>query len=384
MESQSGVGPAGVRVMHLIKSLGRGGAEMLLAEGLRFADRDRFAFEYGYFLPWKDAMVASIEAQHARVTCFGGQHNAAIGLRTRRVADYLVSRRIDVLHCHLPIAGVIGRIAGRLAGVPVVYSEHNKQERYHRLTRALNRATWTWQSRVIAVSTDVAESVARHNGSKVPISTILNGVDVCRFRPGPEGEGEVRTQFGIPADAPVVGCVAVFRQQKGLDDWIEAARRIHERHPSVRFLLVGDGPLREQVDAAVARSGLERAVHRPGLQDDVRPFLATMDVYMMTSIFEGLPVALLEAMSMECVPVCTAVGGIPEVVLSGENGVLTEPRNPVAAASAVNDLLDHADRLKSMAGRARQTVVERFSMRRMAAEIEGVYLDVLAAHPRSR
>lgn len=384
METHSGSAPAGVRVMHLIKSFGRGGAEMLLAEGLRFADRARFAYEYGYFLPWKDAMVASIEAQHARVTCFGGRNNAAIGMRTQRVAAYLVSRRIDVLHCHLPIAGVIGRVAGRLAGVPVVYSEHNKQERYHPLTRALNRTTWNWQSHVIAVSTDVAESMVRHNGSKVPISTVLNGVDVGRFLRSHGDGSEVRTQFAIPADAPVIGCVAVFRRQKGLDDWIEAAHRIRERHASARFLLVGDGPLRDQVSTAIGRAGLESVVHRPGLRDDVRPFLAAMDVYLMTSIFEGLPVALLEAMSMECVPVCTAVGGIPEVVRSGENGVLTRPRDPVAAAAAVTDLLDQPDQLRTMAGRARQAVVDRFSMRRMAQEIESVYLDVIAAQPRTR
>jgi L-malate glycosyltransferase len=369
-------GPEPTRVFHLIKSLGRGGAEMLLPEGLRFADRKRFDYRYGYFLPWKDAMVAALEAQDAPVTCFGGRNNAQILLSARRLAGHLREHRIDVLHCHLPIAGAVGRIAGRMAGVPVVYSEHNKQERYHGVTRLLNRATWRWQARAVAVSADVAESIRAHIRSGVPVEVVLNGVDVDRFHRASVDGAAVRARFGIPPDAPVVANVAVFRIQKRLEDWIEAARRIRARHPAARFLLVGDGPLRDEVAAAIAEHGLREVVHLPGLQEDVRPYLAVTDVYMMSSMFEGLPVALLEAMSMECVPVCTAVGGIPEVVRAGVNGALTEPQDPEALALAVGDLLTDPDRRRAMAAEARRTVIDRFSMQRMTGQLEAIYREV--------
>jgi L-malate glycosyltransferase len=366
-----------IRVFHLIKSLGRGGAEMLLPEGLRFADHDRFEYRYGYFLPWKTAMVPALEAQGVEVTCFGSRNNGQILLSARRIANHLRRHRIDLLHCHMPIAGVVGRIAGRLAGVPVIYTEHNKQERYHGLTRYLNRLTWGWQARAVAVSGDVAESIHAYIPSDVPLEVVLNGVDVERFQREQVDGAPVRARHGIPADAPVVGNVAVFRVQKRLQDWIEAARGIRQRHPGAHFLLVGDGPLRDEVVAAVAASGLQEVVHLPGLLEEVRPYLAAMDVYMMSSRFEGLPVALLEAMSMECAPVCTAVGGIPEAIRSGENGVLTEPQDPGALAAAVSELLDRPDHLRALACEARLTVVDRFSMQRMASQLEEIYQQVV-------
>jgi L-malate glycosyltransferase len=369
---------AAISVCHLIKGLGRGGAEMLLPEGLRFADRERFVYRYAYFLPGKNALVGSLEGQGAEVTCFGARNGLQILLQARRVATYLCRLRVDVLHCHLPLAGAVGRLAGRLAGVPVVYSEHNKQERYHVLTRKLNAATWGLQSHAIAVSADVAQSVHAHVGSDVPLDIVLNGVDVNRFRRADVDSGSVRRDHRIPADAPVVGTVAVFRTQKRLGDWVEAARLLRLAHPGVHFLLVGDGPLRDEVDAEIGSAGLTDVVHRPGLQDDVRPYLAAMDVYMMSSMFEGLPVALLEAMSMCCGVVSTAVGGIPELIRSGENGLLVPPTQPAALAEAAAALLSDPARRHAYGVAARTTVESRFSMQRMTREIERIYVDVLA------
>jgi L-malate glycosyltransferase len=369
-----------IRVFHLIKSLGRGGAEMLLPEGLRFADRERFEYGYGYFLPWKDAMVRSLEEQDVSVTCFGGRTNAQILLSTRRVAAHLRREGVDVLHCHMPVAGAVGRIAAKMVGIPVVYSEHNLQERFHPATRWLNQATWRWQERVIAVSGDVSDSIHSRLGTRVPVDVVLNGVDVNRFRRSDADGGSVRRQYGISDDAPVIGTVAVFRVQKRLEDWLTAARSLLDSHPEARFLLVGDGPLRGEVEAGLRAHRLEQAVFLPGLKEDVRPYLAAMDIDMMSSIFEGLPVALLEAMSMECVPVCTAVGGIPEVIRSGENGFLTEPEQPEQLARAAGDLIGDRARMKVIASAARETVAERFSMKRMTGELEAIYLQAIQSY----
>lgn len=131
-----------VHVFHLIKSLGRGGAETLLPETLRFADRDRFVYGYGYFLPWKDDLVTEFEAQDVEVKCFDAKSNTHILLSARRVANYLQGWDADIMHCHLPIAGIVGRLAGRWASVPVVYTEHYLQEQYHPVTRWGNHYTW--------------------------------------------------------------------------------------------------------------------------------------------------------------------------------------------------------------------------------------------------
>lgn len=349
---------------------------MLLPEGLRFADRSRFDFSYAFFLPWKDAMAPALRDLDAEVLCLGGRNNLEILLSARRLAGHLRHARIDVLHCHLPIAGAVGRIAGRLAGTPVVYTEHNKQERYHVLTRRLNAATWRMQAAAIAVSRDVAASIESNIGTKLPVHVVLNGVDVGRFDRSSSGVSDIRRRLDIPEDAPVVGTIAVFRVQKRLEDWLAAAAIIRRREPRTRFLLIGDGPLRETVDNEIRRHGLDDCVHLPGLQEDVRPYLAAMDVYMMSSIFEGLPIALLEAMSMECAPVCTAVGGIPELIDDGKNGLLTVAGEPEELASAVCSLLSDSDRRGRLSSEARKTVEAGFSMRRMARELEAIYLQI--------
>jgi glycosyltransferase involved in cell wall biosynthesis len=366
-----------IRVFHLIKSLGRGGAEMLLAEGLRVADRTRFVYGYGYFLPWKDAMVDGLESQSAEVTCFSARSNPAILLAARRVARYLKTWRADLVHCHLPVAGVAGRLAGKLAGIPVVYTEHNRMEQYHPVTRRLNLVTWGWQQQVIAVSGGVADSIRTHAGSRVPVTVVLNGIDVDSFRRERADPQAVRRRFGISGNVPVVGTVAVFRAEKRLHDWLEAARRIRDRYPDIHFVLVGDGLLREELASHAVRLNLDGVVHFAGLQQDVRPYLAAMDVYMISSLFEGLPLALLEAMAMGCAVVSTAIGGIPEAIHDGENGFLVEPGNPEALAAVTGRMLSSPETLRRCGDAARVTVEERFSMRRMARELEAMYLNVL-------
>ncbi len=364
------------RVFHLIKSLGRGGAEMLLPEGLRHADRDAFTYAYGYFVPWKSAMVAPLEELGARVTCFAARSNAQLLLSARKVAAALREWRADVVHCHLPLAGVVGRMAGKMAGVPVVYTEHNRMERYHPATRWLNLATWRMQEQVIAVSADVAASIRDHTRARVPVRTVLNAVDTAAFDRRAVDGSVVRKALGIPAGAPIVGTVAVFRAQKRLDRWLEAARRIRARVPDVRFVLVGDGPLAQELGATVARYGMGQCVHFVGLQEDVRPYLATFDLFLMSSDFEGLPVAVLEAMAMECTVVSTVVGGVPEIVRDGETGVLVPEREAEALADASIRLLEAPDERARLAAAARQLVHEKFGMRRMMAELEEIYLDV--------
>ncbi len=370
------------RVFHLIKSLGRGGAEVLLAEGLTVADRERFAYGYGYFLPWKDTIVPALEAQEADVVCFEAPDNARILLAARRVAKHLRRWDADVVHAHLPVAGVVARIAGKMAGVPVIYTEHSLMEQYHPLTRRLNLATWGWQAQVVAVSADVEESIRRHAGDRVPVQIVLNGVNVRSYDPSWHDGSEVRAQRGILPDAPLVGTIAVFRTPKQLPQWLRVARRVADAVPEAHFLLVGDGPLRAEVEAAVRDLALGEVVHLTGLQEETRPYFAAMDAYLMTSQFEGLPIALLEAMAMTVPPVVTAVGGIPELVTTGANGFARPYGDVEALADDLIRLLRDESHRRSLGRAARQTVVDGFSMERMQGELEAIYEHVIAEYQR--
>ena len=386
-----------IRVFQLIKSLGRGGAEVLLSTGHRNADLARFHYGYGYFLPWKDAMVPELTAQGAEVTCFDASTRPGILLAARKVARHLKQWDADVLHCHLPLAGICGRIAGRLAGVPVVYTGHMEVEYNHPLTRWLNLVTWSMQNHVVAVSEGSGASARKNAGERIPITVVQNGVDTEVFAPGRYDGTEVRRQFGIPEGAPLVGTVAVFRRQKQLHHWVHVAKRVHDRVPEARFLIIGEGPLRMDVETAIHELGLNEVVHLAGFQEDVKPFLAAMDIYLMTSLIEGLPIALLEAMAMGLPVVSTSVGGIPEVVKEGAGFLVPleiksdeidrymqrEVKGIEPGLGDVDLLADPLVRLSSdselrrrMSSNARAIVEERFSMRRMMEELECIYAEL--------
>jgi glycosyltransferase involved in cell wall biosynthesis len=296
--------------------------------------------------------------------------------RVPAAAEWLRDSGADLVHAHLPLAGVAARLAGRLAGVPVVYTEHNLQERYHPLTRRTNLATWRLQRAAVAVSAEVAESIARHAPPGVPVRVVHNGIETGP--PDEVGGRAVRAALGVPPGVPLVGTVAVFRRQKRLDLWLETARRIAEREPSARFVLVGDGPLRGEIEALAARLGLAGRVAFPGLQDDVRPWLTALDLYLMTSEFEGLPLALLEAMAAGRAVVVTAVGGVPEAVTDGESGAVLPFGDVAALAAAALALLADPGRRAELGAAAQRRVAESFGIRRMAAELEALYREVLA------
>lgn len=366
-----------LRVFHLIKGLGRGGAEGLL---LGCGDRGRdpaVTYGAGYFLPWKDALEAPLRSTGVEVVRFTARSSVGMAFQVGRIASFLRTWRADLLHCHLPLAGVVGRLAGRVAGTPVVYTEHNLMERYHPWTRRANLWSWRLQARVVAVSAEVASSIERHAGGRVPVRVVRNGVPVARLRRDPEAGAEVRRRLGIPPEAPVVGQVAVFRRQKRLDLWLETARQVLRDRPDARFVLVGDGPLRPEIERRSRELGLTSAVTFTGLQDDVRPFLSAIDLLLVTSEFEGLPLVLLEAMALELPVVATAVGGVPEAVADGRTGRLVPFGEPGASAAATLALLANPTRAREMGRAARRRVKTEFSTDRMMVELEALYREVV-------
>lgn len=364
-----------LHVLHLIKGLGRGGAEMLLADGPATSEPAEFRYSFAYFVPYKDALVAEL-SRIGRVTCLPAQSGAGMLARLPALLRLLREDRPDVIHCHMPLASVLGRVAGRILGIPVLSTEHNLLERYHPATRAATLATFRLQSHVVAVSDEVAASIRRHAGRAVPVTVVKNGVSTRRFARDAALSAEARARLGIAPGAPVVGTVAVFRVQKRLDLWLEAAARVRLALPGARFLLVGDGPLRPEVDATVGRLGLGEAVLRPGLQEDVRPYLAAVDLFFVASDFEGLPVALLEAMASEVPAVVTDAGGMPEVV-GVEAGRVVARGDVSAMVAALVELLGlPATARAELGARARARVEREFGTRRMMDALESLYREL--------
>lgn len=365
-----------VKVLHIIKSLGRGGAETLLPETLKLHDRTRFEFHYIYFLPWKNQLMKELQQAGGTVTCLSASNNIWLALRAEAVVRYVREQGIQLVHCHLPWAGFVGRYVYLRTRVPVIYTEHNKQERYHGITRWLNKATFNFQSAALAVSGDVADSIQKNIRPKISVRVVLNGVNTDFFqRPSARGSG-IRTQSGIPGYALVVGIVAVFRFQKRLKEWLQVFHHAIEQQQELYGIIVGDGLLRGEVEAEIGRLGLTNRVFLVGLQTDVKPYYEAMDVFMMTSIFEGLPIALLEAMSMGCAVVTTDAGGIKEVIRDGVDGIMLPVEQWAALSDRLVELARDRGRLAEYQRAARARVVAEFSLQRMVGELEELYLSL--------
>jgi glycosyltransferase involved in cell wall biosynthesis len=226
---------------------------------------------------------------------------------------------------------------------------------------------------VIAVSNDVAESIQKIIHPKIPVQTILNGVNMEHFVRNKEVGLQIRQQQNIDPNCIVLGTIAVFRFQKRLKEWIDVFKIMDQKFPGIRGIIVGDGPLKADIQSYLKEQGMEEKILFPGLQTNVLPWLSAMDIFMMTSIFEGLPVALLEAMSMECAVVCTDAGGIKEVVRNNIDGFMVPVNEWKDLEKPLTHLLGNPEEIKVYAKKARQRVEEAFSLKVMVREIEEVY-----------
>jgi glycosyltransferase involved in cell wall biosynthesis len=363
-----------MKVLHIIKSLGRGGAETLLPEMLKQHSKEGWEFHYIYFLPWKNQMVEALTQNGGRVTCLSAKNNIELIFKWKQVQAYIHLHKIDIVHCHLPWAGVLGRILyKKLKIVPVVYTEHNKQERYHIATRVLNRLTFNWQSAAIGVSGDVVQSIKKNIGVTIPVYEVLNGVNTEAFIRDKEAGVAIRQSLQIPSDALVVGTVAVFRFQKRLKEWLDVFAAATHGLDNVYGIIVGDGPLKEEIMQHRKKLGLEAKVFMPGLETNVKPWMSAMDVFMMSSVFEGLPIALLESMSMACAICTTDAGGIKEVIHDNENGYIAGVDDLSLLQKKLNQLLTSKSEIARLGHNARSTVIQSFSMKKMVSALDALY-----------
>ena len=232
---------------------------------------------------------------------------------------------------------------------------------------------------MLAVSEDVATSIERFGlGQRTCVVTLANGVPVEQVRAEAANAGGLRAELNIPEHHVVVGTVAVFRSQKRLDDWLQVASRVAARRPDVTFLLVGGGPLESHVRGRIDALGLSHCVRTPGFRPDGRRMMSVMDVYLMTSEFEGLPLALLEAMALGKPVVSTNVGGIPEALQTGVAGFLTPIGAIDAMVECVIRLADDAG-LRQQMGKAGAAKVEtEYHVTRRVKAIEDLYEAILS------
>lgn len=291
------------------------------------------------------------------------------------LTDALRCRAVDVLHLHLPRAGVLGRLVARRLGLhPVVYTEHNVWPGYGVIIRRLNQWTLPWTDHVVAVSQTVRRWLLAHGLPADRVTAIANGVDVDGLRRASVGGPSLRSVLGLPDTTPVVGTVANLHPRKGLETLIAAVARLHARWPDVHLAIIGrDDGMGGRLRSLAQDAGVEGNVHLLGPRNDVPAMLPEFTVFVLPSRAEGLPIALLEAMALAVPVVVTPVGGVAEVVEHERHGLHVPVGDAKALASALDRLLQAPEEAARFGRAAAERVTREFSLERMAEEHARLY-----------
>lgn len=378
------------KIVHLITRLELGGAQQNTLYCVKHHDRKRFrvglwAGEGGIL----DARARALSEADVRIVPWLVHPIDPVkdAIAVTRLASML--RDVDLVHTHSSKAGIVGRAAARLAGVPgLVHTVHGWS--FNDVQPAVTRRLYVEAERAAARVTDRIVCVARFDrdrglasgiGHASQYRIIRSGIDPSLYG-APEGARErLREALGAGPRDVVVGSIANFKPQKGPLDFLEAARLARLRDPRLRFFIAGDGDLRPAAERAIAEAGLGEGVHLLGWRDDVPELLAAMDIFLLTSLFEGLPRVVLQAMAASVPVVATDTGGVREVVIDGETGRLVPPGNPAAAAEAIVALAHDTEARQRFGALARSRLGDEFDIGRMVRDLEGLYDEVLGRTP---
>lgn len=232
--------------------------------------------------------------------------------------------------------------------------------------------------KVVAVSRYVRRYLVSAGVPEVQVEAVPTGIDLGRYAPQPGG-GSLRAELGLPAEAVLIGTVAILRVKKGHADLLRAVPSILERFPQAHFLIAGDGPQTDNLYRLIGELGIEAHVHMLGLRRDVMNVLQSLDLFVLPTHQEALGTAFIEAGAVGLPVVATEVDGVPEVVVDGETGLLVPPKNPPTLAAAILALLENPARRNEFAANARRRVGREFSREVMAERMERLYYGLLGA-----
>jgi glycosyltransferase involved in cell wall biosynthesis len=375
--------PDPVRVLWVAKGLGPGGMEQLLVHHAATGDRSRLEYSAAYVVERPNSVVPRLEALGVPCRHVAGgrrRHDPAWPARLVR----LVRRsRIDVVHVHSPmVAAVLRPLLRSLPNRPgLVYTEHNSADCYRPPTRWANWATYPLDDARLAVSAAARDSVPSRLRGHTEV--LVHGIDVDAVRARRADRERARESLGAGPTDVVVGIVANLRAAKAYPVALDAARRVRDRDPSVRFVSLGQGPLEAELTARHRELGLGDGFRFLGFTEDAVGTMAGFDVFLLSSDVEGLPVSLMEAKALGLPAVVTAVGGIPEMVRDDVDGLLVPPRRPDLLADAVVRLAGDADLRRRLAAGS-EDGAGRYDARVAVRRLDDLYLELAARRPTRR
>ncbi len=376
------------RILHLVTRLELGGAQQNTLYCATHHDRSRFDVEViagrGGFLDSEASRIPDARVQLVDYL----EHPispASDLLAVFKLRDYFRRAEIDLVHTHSSKAGILGRLAAHLAGVPaVVHTVHGWS--FNPTQPPMLRGAYLGLERLAAHVTDKLIVVSGLNrqvglergiGRAAQYTVLHSGIDLDRYRSAPSEDSGMRRELGFGSEHIVVGTLSSMKPQKAPLDFVRAAAAAHACDERLRFVFAGDGILRDQVEQLIDELGMGPVIRLCGWRRDVTRLLAAMDVFVLTSLFEGLPRAVLQAMAAGVPVVATAVDGTPEVVAHRETGLLVPPSRPDAVAEGILTLLEDEALRSRCVAQAGARLDGAFDIRRMVGDLEDLYLELL-------
>jgi glycosyltransferase involved in cell wall biosynthesis len=371
--------PRVLKVLQLIPTLDRSGAEkqmVLLARGL---PRDRFQVEVAA-LTRLGPLEAELQAAGVPITAIRKRHKAD-PFALLRLVQFLRSRRFDVVQTWLFAANTYGRLAARMANVPIVIATEMAADLWKTRTHlAIDRRLARITDRVVGNSQAVAEFYRAAGVAPERLTVIPSGIPI--EEPQQVDGREIRASLGLPTDCPLILYAGRLAPQKGVADLLSAADLLQHVQPELRFLIAGDGPLRDQLEDLAHTFELDTMVRFLGHRDDVPTLLAAADLLVLPSLYEGLPNVVLEAMLYRKPVVATAAPGTTELVVDGQTGLLVPLEQPPALAEAIRKVICDCELAHRFGVNGRERVESQFRADTMVNQFAELYETI--AHQKAR
>ena len=382
-----------VKVLNIITRLERGGAPMALLETMRRLPTNEFQMDLvagktdDPGLDLADEIAASDISLIYVPELRRNPHPIRDLITLWKLIRIIRKGQYDLVHTHTSKAGFLGRIAAWLCRTPaVVHSPHGTVlEGYFSpfitwMYAFLERVTAPMANKIICLtSREIDQYLAAHIGQHNQYTFIYNGIDIDAFSQPIEGNAELRQSLVIPQDATL--CVTVGRlvPVKGQADLIEAFAIAHKEHPNLHLMLVGEGELRRELESLTAKHDLTEYVHFVGWREDVVNLLAISDIFVLPSHNEGLGLVIIEAMARSLPVIATEVGGVPEVVMHGETGILTPAHAPDQFAQALVKLAANNTQRQEMGKAGYARALDFFSITSTARQTGELYKELIGA-----
>ena len=369
-----------IKVLHLISSSGFFGAERVVIELAEASQQQGIKSFIGVF-----RNIRNIHIEVAEEAWDKGLQTIIFNCRERldlrvikALRGFVRFNKIHIIHSHGYKANIYAFFAALFLHVKRVTTCHNwissNPKMY--LYEILDKLFLKTFDRVVVVSEAIKSEVLHCGISENKIAVITNGINLDRF--GNKNRiRETRKNFGITEDEKIIGLVSRLTAEKGHVYLLKAAKDIVSEFPRVRFLIIGDGPLRRELEDMVSALQLRNKVIFAGLQKDIPDILAAVDIFVLPSLTEGLPMAMLEAMAAGRPLIASRVGAIPKIIENGVNGLLVEPGNSDDLRKAIIELLRDPKRADMFSKAGLELIANKFSSKRMAEDYKQVYRQVI-------